>query len=64
MPMGLSQKNKLVIYSTTYAGLGGTHSLQVGAGFPRPPAFETAPIKTKPPTTVTIRFRIQRVIIL
>ncbi len=33
MPMGLSQKNKLVIYSTAYAGWGGTHSLQVGAGF-------------------------------
>jgi len=29
----LSQKNKFVIYSTTYAGWGGTHPLQVGAGF-------------------------------
>ncbi len=31
MPMGLPQKNKLVIYSTTYAGWGGTHPLPVDA---------------------------------
>ena len=33
MGKGLSQKNKFVIYSTTFAGWGGTHPLLVRAGF-------------------------------
>ncbi|MBA4398492.1 MAG: hypothetical protein C0396_01245 [Anaerolinea sp.] len=40
---GLSQKNKFVIYSTTYTGWGGTHPLPVGAGFHARPLLRQPP---------------------
>ncbi len=40
----LSQKNKFVIYSATYAGWGGTHPLQLGAGFHARPLLRQPPM--------------------